>query len=141
MASARSSSPTGCSRLTSWQIGSAGSSTVHITSTYPLPKMLPDRALGAGAKPEKGPKAPTERVGKDPGPIAVVNFPATTPGAPSGGRQSAARLCGGAAPGGRAYEKHRRTSPGELGCRFRVFLGNLEGVKAEKRRGPEPSLL
>jgi hypothetical protein len=45
MASARLSSLRGCSRLTSWRIGSAESSTVRITSTYPLPKMLPDRAL------------------------------------------------------------------------------------------------
>src|SRR3712207_672354 len=44
MPSARWSSPTDSSQLTSWQIGSAGSSTVHITSTWPLPKMLPDRA-------------------------------------------------------------------------------------------------
>src|SRR5215216_7360814 len=45
MASARWSSPTGCSQLTSWPSGSVGSSTVRITSTYPFPKMLPDRAL------------------------------------------------------------------------------------------------
>src|SRR5215218_2452528 len=35
----------GCSRLTSWPSGSAGSSTVRITSTCPFPKMLSDRAL------------------------------------------------------------------------------------------------
>jgi hypothetical protein len=31
--------------LTSWQIGSVGSSIVHITSICPLPKMLPEHAL------------------------------------------------------------------------------------------------
>src|SRR5215203_327850 len=36
----------GCSRHTSWQIGSAESSTVRTTNIYPFPKMLPDRALG-----------------------------------------------------------------------------------------------
>src|SRR5215203_6988069 len=35
----------GCSRHTSWQIGSAESSTVRTTNIYPFPKMLPDRAL------------------------------------------------------------------------------------------------
>src|SRR5215213_2437506 len=38
----------GCSRHTSWQIGSAESSTVRTTNIYPFPKMLPDRALGSG---------------------------------------------------------------------------------------------
>src|SRR5215217_7156860 len=46
MASARWSSPTGCSLLTSWPSESAESSTVRITNIYPFPKMLPDRALG-----------------------------------------------------------------------------------------------
>src|SRR5215208_3721050 len=47
MASARWSSPMGCSRLTSWPSGFVGSSTVRITSTCPFPKVLPDRALGS----------------------------------------------------------------------------------------------
>jgi hypothetical protein len=43
--SARCSSLTDCSQLTSWLSEYAWSSTVRITSTWPLPKMLPDRAL------------------------------------------------------------------------------------------------
>jgi hypothetical protein len=47
MVSARWSSLTDCSQLTSWLSEYARSLTVRITSTCPLPKMLPDRALGA----------------------------------------------------------------------------------------------
>jgi transposase len=46
MASARWSSPMGCSLLMSWPSESAESSIVRITNIYPSPKMLLDRALG-----------------------------------------------------------------------------------------------
>src|SRR5215204_5293208 len=46
MVSARLSSLTDCSQLTSWLSEYAWSSTVRITSTCPLPKMRPDHALG-----------------------------------------------------------------------------------------------
>src|SRR5215217_3173434 len=45
MVSARLSSLTDCSQLTSWLSEYAWSSTVRITSTCPLPKMRPDHAL------------------------------------------------------------------------------------------------
>jgi hypothetical protein len=51
MASAGWLSPRGCSRLTSWLIGSAGPSIVRTTSTYLFTKMLPDRVLGQSDKP------------------------------------------------------------------------------------------
>src|SRR5918995_6328450 len=48
MANARWSSLTVCSALTSWQIGSARLSAARTTNICPLPKMLPDHALGRG---------------------------------------------------------------------------------------------
>jgi hypothetical protein len=51
MVSARWSSLTDCSQLTSWLSEYAWSSTVRITSTCPLPKMLPDRALAHHDRP------------------------------------------------------------------------------------------